>query len=147
MHERQKQRLIVGGAATFVLLISVIILLVGTYTAPSRAVLRTLVDLQIAAEAGDLEQARSLCTERFLDEVGLQQTEAGSFFQVPVTLEKNYRLWRRTDGVIWLRPTDIRGPVYQFLRDDDHWRFDGLIARDEYRGRLRSIAGTPLPTP
>lgn len=96
------------------------------WTKPSRDAMRSLVALMNAANRGALDDAKGLCTARYLAAHPLTEAPEGGLAGLPRTIHKNFRIWRSGPN-IWICPTNRQGPVYQFVPEGAVWRFDGLI--------------------
>ena len=105
-------------------------------TAPVRGALRVFTGLVMLGNRLDLPQeerltkARALCSSRYLATRPLSLSSEGGIKGVPRAIDKNYQAWREGPNV-WICPTkrdsSVR-PVYQFVREGGHWRFDGPVA-------------------
>lgn len=82
------------------------------------------VALISAANAGDLEGVRRVCSERYLASNSIQAAKEGGVVGLPRNMHKNFQAWRRGDHVL-LCPTNRVGPVYRFVREGGAWKFDG----------------------
>ncbi len=51
----------------------------------------------------------------------------GGLIGFPRNINKNFKAWREGPNV-WICPTNRIGPVYQFVFENDDWRFDGPVA-------------------
>jgi hypothetical protein len=113
-------------------------------TEPVRGAMRTLSELFTIANRPDLSEterltkAASLCTARYLQAHPLAVAAEGGLKGVPRNINKNFKAWREGPNV-WICPTNRIGPVYQFVFENDTWRFDGPV------GILRSW-GEFVPT-
>ncbi len=110
-------------------------------TRPVRAAVRVYTELVSAGNRADLSDeqrltaARRLCSARYLATGSLALGPEGGIGGLPRTINKNFQAWR--DGPnVWICPTNRIGPVYQFIIEDGHWRFDGLIAILRARGEI-----------
>jgi hypothetical protein len=106
-------------------------------TAPVRGAVRTCSELFTAAnrpglsESDRLAAARSLCTRRYLQthRLAVADPKDGGLVGVPRNFNKNFEAWRHGPHV-WVCPTGRTNrvvPIYQFVWEDGHWRFDGPI--------------------
>ncbi len=102
-------------------------------TAPVRRAVRACSELFTVANRTDLKpeerlaQARALCSRRYLETHKLDVAAEGQgLVGIPRNFNKNFQAWRQGSDV-WICPTDRIGPVYQFVREDDSWRFDGPV--------------------
>ena len=107
------------------------------HTGPVRASVRSFTKLVAAANRGDLEAARSLCTPRYLAEHGLEAAPEGGLVGLPRGMHPNFKAWRASDGVL-VCPTDRVGPVYRFVEHDGAWKYDGLAGVLERDGHVRA---------
>ncbi len=96
-------------------------------TAPVRGAVRAYTQLITAANRGDLNQARQLCTPQFLEASPLKLAEEGGIIGLPRAIHKNFHAWRHGPDV-WICPSNRSGPVFQLRRDGNRWLFDGLVA-------------------
>ena len=96
------------------------------WTAPTRGAVRTYEQLIAAANRADLEAAGSLCTARYRKAQPLKLADEGGIVGLPRNIHKNFQVWTHGRDV-WLCPTNRVGPVYQFVREGDQWRFDGAV--------------------
>jgi hypothetical protein len=105
----------------------VVILVEACRTAPVRAAVRTFTALLVAANRQDLAAARTLCTARYLQTQSLRPAPEGGLVGLPRNVpHMNYRAWKE-GPYVRLCPSKARGPVYQFVREGDEWRFDGPV--------------------
>lgn len=133
-HRSQKKLGMLGkwGAiltATAGLLVALVWLAISTKE--SRAGVAAYTRLTAAVNAQDIESVKSMCTQRFIQTHTFQTAPEGGLVGFPRFIHKNFQVWREDDAV-WVCPTNRVGPVYQFLKEDDQWKYDGLI------GLLRS---------
>jgi hypothetical protein len=121
------------------------------WTEPVREAVRTYTELvslgnrPILSEAQrleTLEAALSLCSVRFRDSGRLSLGPEGGIAGLPRTINKNFQAWRESEN-IWICPTNRIGPVYQFIREGGHWRFDGLVAILRPKGEI--VRTTEMP--
>jgi hypothetical protein len=102
-------------------------------TQPVRGAMRALSELFTIANRPDLtdaerlKAARSLCTARYLEAHPLAVAAEGGLIGLPRNINKNFKAWREGPNV-WICPTNRIGPVYQFVFENNAWRFDGPIA-------------------
>ncbi|MGO8901570.1 MAG: hypothetical protein ACLQU5_24935 [Isosphaeraceae bacterium] len=110
-------------------------------TRPVREAVRVYTELVSAGNRTDLSDeqrltaARRLCSARYLAAGSLALGPEGGIGGLPRTINKNFQAWRNGPDV-WICPTNRIGPVYQFIIEDGHWRFDGLIAILRARGEI-----------
>ncbi len=112
-------------------LISVLVGVEVVRTAPVRGAVRAYSELIAAANRGDLEAARAVCSVRFLAENRLKAADEGGIVGLPRGIHKNFRAWSVGDDV-HLCPTNPRDrlrPVYRLVRESGGWRFDGLAGQ------------------
>jgi hypothetical protein len=57
---------------------------------------------------------------------------------LPRNIHKNFKVWRSEPNV-WLCPTNRGGPVYQFVKEGDDWRFDGPVGLLHYNGVVEPL--------
>ena len=73
-----------------------------------------------------IEMARSLCTRDYLRRHGLSLAAKGGIVGIPRVMHQNFKAWREGPNVL-LCPRNRAGPVYQFVYENNAWRFDGLV--------------------
>lgn len=95
-------------------------------TAPVRGAVRAYTRLLNAANRGDLEAVRALCTASYLQRHPPRLAKEGGVEGMPRTIHKNYQAWREGQAVL-LCPSNRVGPVFQFLPSSDGWKFDGFV--------------------
>ena len=140
-----------------VLIIGAILLLAGAAlvyeiisTRPVREAVRIYSELVAAGNRTDLTDVerltavRRLCSSRYLSTRSLSLGPEGGIGGLPRTINKNFQAWREGPNV-WICPTNRIGPVYQFISENGHWRFDGVIAILRARGEI--IRTTEMPDP
>ena len=105
-------------------------------TQPVRGALRAFSDLVAIGNrieippAKRLELARALCSTGYLSRHPLALGPEGGIVGLPRAIDKNFEAWRKGPNV-WICPTkrtNTLRPVYQFIREDGVWRFDGPAA-------------------
>jgi hypothetical protein len=105
-------------------------------TRPVRGALRTFSDQVAIGNRLDLPQntrlalARALCSSQYLSRRPLALGAEGGIVGLPRAIDKNFEAWREGPNV-WICPTkrtNTLRPVYQFIREDGTWRFDGPVA-------------------
>jgi hypothetical protein len=94
------------------------------------------------SEAERLAAARTLCSRRFIASGRLTAGPEGGIAGLPRTINKNFQAWREGPNV-WICPTNRIGPLYQFVHEDGHWRFDGLVGILRPGGEV--VKATELP--
>lgn len=115
-------------AATCVL---AVLALLALSTRDSRAGIAAYTKLTVAVNSQKIEDVKKLCTRRFIQTHTFESAPEGGLVGFPRFIHKNFQAWREGDAV-WVCPTNRIGPVYQFLKEDGEWKYDGLI------GLLRS---------
>jgi hypothetical protein len=143
----RRRSLIIGIAIAMLLLGGLAYEIIAT--APVRGAVRTCSELfTIANRPGmrseeRIDAARALCTRRYLATHTLDVADDGQgLVGVPRNLNKNFRAWREGPHV-WVCPTNRVGPVYQFVREDGAWRFDGPIGILRPWGQIIPLADVP----
>lgn len=113
----------IGVAALLLVLIVEVVL-----TGPTRGAVRAYSALLAAANrpVPDLEEARRLCTDRYLRTHTLVPADEGGLVGLPRNIHQNFQVWREGPDVL-LCPTNRVGPVYRFVQAPDGWKFDGPI--------------------
>jgi hypothetical protein len=115
------------------------------WTRPVRRSVRTYNRLIDAANRQDLAEARRLCSARYLRTHDLEPAAEGGLVGLPRNIHKNFQAWRQGPNV-WLCPTNRVGPVFQFVREGDDWKFDGPVGLLLPRGEMiLSSAGETGP--
>jgi hypothetical protein len=102
-------------------------------TAQVRGAVRAYSALIAAANRGDLDAARAVCTDRYLAAHPIEAAEQGGLVGLPRGIHKNFRAWREGPDVM-LCPTDPRErvrPVYRLVEQAGAWKFDGLAGQLE----------------
>jgi hypothetical protein len=102
-------------------------------TAPVRGAVRAYSMLIAAANRGDLEAVRAVCTEGYLASHPVEAADEGGLVGLPRGIHKNFRAWREGPDVL-LCPTDPRErvrPVYRLVERGGAWKFDGLAGQLE----------------
>lgn len=100
-------------------------------TRETRAAVSAYTRLAAAVNAQNVEAVKSLCTKRYVATHTFETAPEGGLVGFPRFIHKNFQAWREGEA-IWVCPTNRVGPVYQFLKEDNTWKYDGLI------GLLRS---------
>jgi hypothetical protein len=117
-------------------------------TRPVREAVRVYSDLVAVGNRPDLSEserlaaARKLCSSQYLSTRSLSLGPEGGIAGLPRTINKNFQAWREGPNV-WICPTNRIGPVYQFVRENGEWRFDGLVAILRPRGEV--VRTTDMP--
>ena len=96
------------------------------WTKPVRQSVTAFTELLGAANRQDIDAARRLCSDRYLNTHDLQPAAEGGIVGLPRNIHKNFQAWSH-DGDVWLCPTNREGPVYQFVFEQGTWKFDGPI--------------------
>jgi hypothetical protein len=102
------------------------------YTKPVRGAVHAYTRLISVANRMDLtdsareDEARRLCTHRYLQTHALRVAPEGGLVGIPRNIHKNYQAWRHGADV-WICPTNRVGPIYQFVHESGAWRFDGPV--------------------
>jgi hypothetical protein len=137
---------LLAGAITLILLGGLAFEIVTTQ--PVRGALRTCTELFTIAnrpglsDAERLNAARTLCTRRYLQTHDLTLATEGGIVGIPRNINKNFQAWREGPNV-WICPTNRIGPVYQFVFEDDRWRFDGPVGILRPRGEMVRTSDLP----
>lgn len=113
--------------------------LLAILTRPTREAVATYTALFTAANRQDLKGATRLCSERYLRAHPLRLADEGGIVGLPRNIHKNFQAWRQGAN-IWVCPTNRVGPVYQFVREQDAWRFDGPVGLLRGRGEFIPLA-------
>jgi len=108
------------------------------WTQPVRASVQTYFALIDAANRQAVDRARALCTARFRAKHSLEPAPEGGLVGLPRGIDKNFQGWRNGPNV-WVCPANRVGPVYQFVREDGQWRFDGPIGLLQPDGRVERL--------
>jgi len=108
-------------------------------TRPIRRSLSCYTELIAAADRGDLERVRALCSEDYLAAGGPELAPEGGLVGLPRTVSKNFRAWRDGPEVL-LCPTGRTGVVLRFVKEPEGWRFDGLDGLREARPGPRALS-------
>ncbi|SIO07234.1 hypothetical protein SAMN05444166_2305 [Singulisphaera sp. GP187] len=117
--------LMIGGA----------VVLMAIQTRPTREAVAAYTALFTAANRQDIEAATRLCSARYLRIHPLRPADEGGIVGLPRNIHKNFQAWRQGPN-IWVCPTNRVGPVYQFVRERDAWRFDGPVGLLRGRGEF-----------
>lgn len=95
------------------------------WTKPQREALRAFTGVLSAANAGDLDEIRRLCTEGYLREHPPALAGEGGVRNFPRGIHKNFQVWGEGPDIL-ICPTNRVGPVYRIRNEGGAWRFDGL---------------------
>ena len=131
-------------ASAAALVIASILIAAYLWTRPGREALRTLVSLMNAANRGDLDEARTYCTARYLAAHPLISAPEGGVAGLPRGIHKNFQIWNSGPNVR-ICPTNRQGPVYQFAFEDGRWKFDGLVGMIRYGQMLMTDGDAASP--
>jgi len=104
-------------------------------TRPVRETLAAYTALITAANRQDIASAESLCSDRYRGLHRLRPAAEGGIVGLPRNIHKNFQAWRQGTNV-WICPTNRVGPVYQFVREQGQWRFDGPVGLLRGRNEL-----------
>ncbi len=96
------------------------------WTASTCAAVQVYTALLAAANRQDVSGATALCSSRYRASHTLRPAPDGGLVGLPRNIHKNFQVWRH-GAQVWLCPTNRIGPIYQFIYEDDAWRFDGPI--------------------
>ena len=100
----------------------------------TRGALATFTRLIGSANAQDLATVRALCTNRYRESHPIQPATEGGVIGLPRNIHKNFQVWTEGDEV-WLCPGNREGVVYRLVKQQDQWKFDGLVGLLK-RGRV-----------
>ena len=128
---RRQGPLIILGLAGLSLLAG-LVAIEAARTAPVRDAVRAYTMLIAAANRGDLDAARAVCTPRYLAAQPLAEAAEGGLVGLPRGIHKNFRAWSVGPDDVHLCPTNPRDrlrPVYRLVRQADAWKFDGLAGQ------------------
>lgn len=101
-------------------------------TRPVREAVRAYSELVTVANRPDLskadrlEAARPYFSARYLASHALETAAEGGIVGLPRYINKNFQAWREGPAV-WLCPSNRIGPVYQLVKEQGRWKFDGLV--------------------
>jgi hypothetical protein len=127
----QQSRNIAAGAACVAVVAAVLAYEV-VATRPVREAVRAYSELVTVANRPDLsaadrlEAARPYFSARYLATHTLETAREGGVVGLPRYINKNFQAWREGDAV-WLCPSNRIGPVYQLVKEQGRWKFDGLV--------------------
>ncbi len=94
-------------------------------TAPVRGAVRSFSALVWAANRGEVETVKRLCSNRYRGKHTLERAPEGGVVGFPRNIHKNFQAWDRSTEV-WICPGNRVGPVYRMVREGDGWVLDGL---------------------
>ncbi len=143
----QKTRNIVTGAACVAVVAAVLAAEV-VATRPVRQAVQAYSELVTVANRPDLskadrlEAARPYFSARYLASHTLETAGEGGIVGLPRYINKNFQAWREGPAV-WLCPSNRVGPVYQLVKEQGRWKFDGLVGI--LRSRNVLVPATELP--
>lgn len=123
MSVRMKSILIGVGV---VALLATVVIFTAIRTAPVRHAVAAYTSLIGAANRGDLDAARRLCSTGYLKTHRLALASEGGIVGLPRNIHRRFQAWAQHQN-IWLCPTNRTGPVYQFVFEQGEWRFDGPV--------------------
>ncbi len=146
-----RTRSVAIAAAVSVLLIGGVAFEVVT-TQPVRGAMRTLSELFTIANRPDLTEAERLARRDRSARPAISRPirsrsppKEGSI-GFPRNINKNFKAWREGPNV-WICPTNRIGPVYQFVFENNGWRFDGPVAILRPWGEIVRITELPESVP
>jgi hypothetical protein len=137
-----RRRVLLGLAVAA--LLGAALAVVTVWTRPVREAVAAYTELLGAVNRQDLEGVRRVCSSRYLATHRLVAASEGGVVGMPRNIHKNFQAWRQGAN-IWLCPTNRVGPVYQFVREQGAWRFDGPVGL--LRGRNEFVPSAELVTP
>ncbi len=140
MTARRIRPILIGVAVVAALIVALIV--TSVRTRPVRQSVIAFTELLAAANRQDLPRARGLCSSRYLADHPLRASEEGGIVGLPRNMHPNFQAWREGPHV-WICPTNRVGPIYQFILEDDAWKFDGPVGL--LRGRGQIILDPALP--
>ena len=127
-------RPILIGAAVVVALIAAVVV-TSVRTRPVRRSVIAFTELLAAANLQDIPRARGLCSSRYLAAHPLEPSAEGGIVGLPRNMHPNFQAWRQGPDV-WICPTNRVGPIYQFILEDEAWKFDGPVGLLRGRGQI-----------
>ena len=130
----RRARPILIGAAVVVALIAALVV-TSIRTRPVRESVLAFTELLAAANLQDLPRARALCSTRYLEAHPLELADEGGIVGLPRNMHPNFQAWREGPHV-WICPTNRVGPIYQFVLEEEGWKFDGPIGLLRGRGQI-----------
>jgi hypothetical protein len=145
LRPRPWRPVLIGSAVVLTLIAALVAEII--WTRPVREAVATYLALMSASNHNDPAAARPLCTRRYLQVCGLELAPEGGLKGIPRNLHKNFQAWRQ-GRYVWICPTNRIGPIYQFVRENGRWRYDGLVGTLISRGRIeldRDPDGPPRP--
>jgi hypothetical protein len=149
-------KLMAGPRLVFLIITIVLVLLGGlayevVSTRPVRGAVRTCSELFTIANRDDLTDserlsaARALCSTQYLRKHPLALAPEGGIVNIPRNINMHFTAWHEGPN-IWICPRDRIGAVYQFVFEDESWRFDGLIANLDRYGQIVRASDFSEPT-
>jgi hypothetical protein len=102
----------------------------------------TLANRPDLSAADRLEAARPYFSARYLASHPLETAREGGLVGLPRYINKNFQAWRQ-GAAVWLCPSNRIGPVYQLVKEDGRWKFDGLVGI--LRSRNVLVPASELP--
>jgi len=130
------------GSLTVIGLIGLLVAL-AVWTRPVRHSVKTYTALITAANQSDIPAALALCSKRYQQREDLKLAPEGGIIGLPRNIHKNFQAWRQ-GPFVWLCPTNRAGPVYQFIKEDGAWKFDGPVGLLRGRGEFVPMPGVSL---
>ncbi|HEU5117964.1 MAG TPA: hypothetical protein VFT74_15175 [Isosphaeraceae bacterium] len=94
-------------------------------TQPVRGAVRSFSALVTAANRGEIETVRELCSQNYLRTHRLEKAPEGGVVGFPRNIHKNFQTWTR-DSEVWICSGNRLGPVYRMIPERGRWVFDGL---------------------
>ncbi len=94
-------------------------------TQPVRGAVRSFSALVTAANRGEIETVRALCSENYRRTHRLEKAPEGGVVGFPRNIHKNFQTWTR-DHEVWICSGNRMGPVYRMVPERGRWVFDGL---------------------
>jgi hypothetical protein len=143
---QQTRNVLIGAACVAVVAAALAYEIVSTR--PVRQAIQAYSELVTAANRPDLstaerlEAARPYFSARYLAAHELETAREGGLVGLPRYINKNFQAWREGDAV-WLCPSNRIGPVYQLVKEDGRWKFDGLVGLLTSRNVLVPAADLP----
>jgi hypothetical protein len=133
MTARSTRPILIGVAAVAAMIMALVVMSIRTR--PVRQSVIAFTELLAAANLQDLPRARGLCTGRYLEDHPLMPSEEGGIVGLPRNMHPNFQAWSQGPHV-WICPTNRVGPIYQFVLEDEAWKFDGPVGLLRGRGQI-----------
>jgi hypothetical protein len=143
---QQTRNVLIGAACVAVLVGGLAYEVVSTR--PVRQAVQAYSELVTVANRPDLstaerlEAARPYFSARYLASHTLEPAREGGLVGLPRYINKNFQAWREGPSV-WLCPSNRIGPVYQLVKEQGRWKFDGLIGVLRSRNVLVPVSEMP----